>query len=114
MAKSHVKASKVLEPAIERLVARSGAALELSYIQMVLGVRGANDSLLSTVALVSDALLAGRDFGLQALAKDLDIGISSWKRTVHPNKAIMEDGESKLIVYAGLIELVGVKLRVLG
>ena len=112
VAKSHVKAPEILQPPVKRLMTRPSATLELLNIRMILGVRRINDCFLPTVSLVSNSFLAGGDFVLEGLAQDSDVRFCSRKRAIHPNKTILENRKSKIVVHTCLIEFVGVVLRV--
>jgi hypothetical protein len=79
-----------------------------------MGVWGTNDGLLSTVPIVGNYPLAGGDHVLEALAEDLDVRFASREGTIHPNKSIIKDRDSKLVVDTCLVELMRVKLGVLG
>ena len=86
MAESHIKAPKGLEPSIERLVAGSSATFELSYFGFIMCIR-CTGGILSTVSIVTNGLLSGRDLVFEAfVAEDSDVVISSREGAIHPNK----------------------------
>lgn len=105
---------KVLQAAVEGLMARSGTALEFPQIRCIMRVRGADTILLSTVAQVTNAKLSRGDHALQAVAKDRDVVNRSHTRTSHPNNSTFVKRDCNLVVMGSMIVLVGVISRVLG
>ena len=98
MAESHVKARKVLDLCIERLVAGSCPTLKASNILWIMGVWGTDDGLLATVPLVANYLLACRDLGHELITEDRDVMDRGLVWFAHPNEAILENRDAKLIV----------------
>ena len=94
-------------------MAGSSATLEFSNIWMILGVWGRDDCLLSAVSLISNSFLADWNFVFEALAQNSNVGFCSRVGSIHPDKTILEDRESKLVVNTCLVKLVGVVQRVL-
>ena len=76
--------------------------------------RGTDDGLLATVTLVANDPLACRDLGLELVTEDCDVVYGSFIRATHPNKAILKNRDSKLVVNTSLTRLVGVIFWVLG
>jgi hypothetical protein len=90
MTESPLKDQEVLNPSIERLVAGSSPTLELSQFCWIMGAWG-TDTVLSTVPLVTNDLLASRNHVVEVFAEDCDVMLSGWEGSIHPDKSILVD-----------------------
>lgn len=78
-------------------------------------IRCTEDGNLSTISVVSNALLASGDLVFEAFAtEDSDVMTSCWERAIHPNKCVGVHGNCNLVVHTSLVELLGVKCWVFG
>jgi len=115
MPESSIQATKSLCHVVEVLMAFEGSRLELLYIPCVVWVVGAYLTMVASVALVANGLLANRLKLLPqtVILEDGNIVHSGLERPIHPHKTRRCNGYSKLIVDAGLGKLVRVILPVL-
>jgi hypothetical protein len=106
MPESRVKALKSLDPTIERLMAGTSTALELSYICWILGVGRTNHGFFATVPIVAYDPLARRDHVLETSSENLNVMSSGLEGTIHPDEFILKRRNSKLVVETSLFKLV--------